>query len=77
MDDVAAKRSDLANAHRLCARRLDLGATGPRLRQLSPENVVFAPAVDADHSKHVVVMGQERHVRRPDKVDDCQVVRLI
>ena len=40
----------------------------------SPENVVFAPTVDADHGPHVVVVWHECHFRCPNDVENSELI---
>jgi hypothetical protein len=39
----------------------------------APEAVVLAAAVDPDHGPHAVVVRHDRHLRRPDDVEDRQI----
>ena len=36
----------------------------------APEDVVFPASVNADDGPHLVIVGEERHVRAPDDIED-------
>jgi len=40
-----------------------------------PKNIVLAASVDANHRPDLMIVGQERHVRCPDHVENGQVIR--
>ena len=71
MNDVLAQRHDVLFRQRLCSRCFDAFLA---VRQASPENVVFATRVDPDDRPHAVIVRQEVHPRRPDDIQDREVV---
>ena len=71
MNDVLAQRRDVLFRQRLCSRCFDPFFAA---RQASPENVVFATRVDPDDRPHAVIVRQEVHPRRPDDIQDREVV---
>ncbi len=75
MDDVPPERRGIAVAERPRARRLDL-AVGFVL-QPAPEDVVFPAGIDADDGHHLVIVGHDGHIRRPDDVDDRKLGRMM
>ena len=75
VNDVASERLGV-----LLAQRLRAGGFHPAsciLRQSAPEDVVLAAGVQADDGPHAVVVRQDRHVRRPDDVEDGQLGRVV
>ena len=75
MDDVAAQRLGIADPQRPAACRLDLGRT--RRADAAPIHVVFGAGINADHRPDQVIMRHDRKERRPDDIEDRQIVAAI
>src|SRR5437016_5101216 len=58
MDDVAAERLGIALAKRFCPGRLDPATVGTRYP--TPEDVVLAPGINADHRPDQMVVRHDR-----------------
>src|SRR5262245_30731823 len=73
VDDVVAERFRVAFAQGLGACRLQLAA---RASRPSPEDIVLAAAVDADHCPHAMIVRHDGHLRCPDHVEDGELGRM-
>ena len=59
------------------ARRFNARHVVSRITHSTPKHIVLASAVDTDYGKHIVIVRHERHVGRPDEVDNRQIVVVI
>ena len=73
VDDIVAKRLGVTNAQRLGAGRFD----AVTVADATPEHIVLAAAVDTDNRPHVVIVGHDRHHRRPDHIQDREVGSVV
>src|SRR5882672_3082561 len=69
------ERPDVFRAQRAGASGFNLPL--PSLGDATPENIVLAPAIDADDRPHVMIVRHDSHVRRPYHVEDAQVRRAV
>src|SRR5882724_11471445 len=72
VNDVVPERLGIALTERLGA-----GGFDPAAWNAPPENVVLTARVDADHRPHLMIVRHQRHHRRPDHIEDRQLVGLI
>jgi hypothetical protein len=74
MDDVVSERLGI-----LLAKRLGAGSFHPAsaARDAAPKDIVFASGIDADDGPHIMIVGENGHHRRPEDVEDGQIVRLV
>src|SRR4029079_6905953 len=75
MDNVLTERTDIFCAQRAGAGGLNLPL--PSRGDAAPEDVVLAPAINADDRPHMMVVRHDGHVRRPHHVEDAQVRRAV
>ena len=74
VDGVVAEHDDLTGIERAVVGLDDARA----IVGVAPEELVLlAPGVDRDRGPHPVVVGEQRHPRRPHDVDDREVGRVV
>jgi len=74
MNDVVTEHLGVADRQRLGTGSLHLSGN---TRDTAPKDVVFAPGINADHRRHLMIVRHHRHHGSPDDVEHRQLARLI
>ena len=72
MDDVVAQRLSISHGQGRRARGFQLATT--TAWHAAPEDIVFATGVNADYRPHLMIVGHDCHARRPNHIQDCQII---
>jgi hypothetical protein len=48
-----------------------------RARHPAPKDVVLSTRIDPDYRPHLMIVGHDCHMRRPNHVQDRQIARMV
>src|SRR5262249_57857872 len=71
MDDIFTQRVSIFRGQGPRAHGFELAAMSAWYPV--PEDVVFAPRIDADYRPHLMIVGHDCHARGPNHVQDRQI----